>query len=71
MARLRVADGGHKNQIWRVAAKILTKQSWAAQNGWPSKLGVSRGAIAPYCKKSACNESSHRVSELEGFIGTT
>ena len=30
--------------IWRVAAKILNKQSQTADKGWPSSLGVGRGA---------------------------
>jgi hypothetical protein len=30
--------------IWRVAAKILNKQSRTADKGWSSNLGVGRGA---------------------------
>jgi hypothetical protein len=44
MARPQVADGGDGLQIWRVAANILNKQSWTADNGWSSSLGVERGA---------------------------
>jgi hypothetical protein len=36
MALSQVAGGGDGLQIWRVAANILTKQSWTADNGWPS-----------------------------------
>jgi len=31
-------------QIWMVAEKILNKQSWTADKGWSSSLGVGRGA---------------------------
>jgi hypothetical protein len=44
MARPQVADGGERLQIWRVAANILNKQSRTADKGWPSSLGVGRGA---------------------------
>jgi hypothetical protein len=44
MARPQVADGGEGLQIWRVAANILNKQSGTADKGWPSSLGVGRGA---------------------------
>jgi hypothetical protein len=44
MARPQVADGGNTLQVWRVAANILNKQSRAADKGWPSSLGVGRGA---------------------------
>ena len=30
--------------IWRVDANILNKQSWIADKGWSSSLGVGRGA---------------------------
>jgi hypothetical protein len=44
MAHPQVADGGEGLQIWRVAANILNKQSQTADKGWPSSLGVGRGA---------------------------
>jgi len=44
MVRPRVADGGDGLQIWRVAANILNKQSWASDKGWSPSLGVGRGA---------------------------
>jgi hypothetical protein len=44
MARPQVADGGEGLQIWMVAANILNKQSRTADKGWPSSLGVGRGA---------------------------
>jgi hypothetical protein len=47
MARPQVADGGDSLQIWRVAAKILNKQSRTADRGWSSSLGVGRGANNP------------------------
>jgi len=30
--------------MWKVAVNILNKQSWTAENGWSSSLGVGRGA---------------------------
>jgi hypothetical protein len=30
---------------WRVAANILNKQSWTANKGWSSSLGVGHGTI--------------------------
>jgi hypothetical protein len=44
MARPQVADGGEGLQIWRVAVNILNKQSRTSDKGWPSSLGVGRGA---------------------------
>jgi hypothetical protein len=44
MAKPQVADGGDGLQIWRIAANILNKQSRTADKGWPSSLGVERGA---------------------------
>jgi hypothetical protein len=44
MGRTRVADKGDGLQIWRVAANILNKQSWSADSGWSSSMGVGRGA---------------------------
>ena len=37
--------------IWRVAANILNKQSWTADKGWSSSLGVGRGANSSSPKK--------------------
>ena len=39
-----VADGGVGLQIWRLAAIILNKQSWTADQEWSSSLGVWREA---------------------------
>jgi hypothetical protein len=39
-----VSYGGEGLQIWRVAANILNKQSQTTDKGWPSSLGVGRGA---------------------------
>jgi hypothetical protein len=41
---LRFADGEDGLKIWRVVANIFNKQSQAADKGWPSSLGVWRGA---------------------------
>ena len=35
-----VADGGVGLQIWRLAANILNKQSWTADQEWYSSLGI-------------------------------
>jgi hypothetical protein len=40
MARHQVADGGDY---------MLNKQSWRADKGWSSRLGV--GLTTPHCKK--------------------
>jgi len=42
MARPRIADGGDGFQIWKVAAKILNKQSRTTENGWSSSFGILR-----------------------------
>ena len=34
-----VADGGVGLQIWRLAANILNKQWWTADQEWSSSLG--------------------------------
>ena len=39
-----VADGGVGLQIWRLAANILNKQSWTADQELSSSLGVWREA---------------------------
>ena len=39
-----VVDGGVGLQIWRLAANILNKQSWTADQEWSSSLGVWREA---------------------------
>jgi hypothetical protein len=49
-ARPRVADGGDRLQIWRVAANVLSKQSRTAGRGWSSSLGVGRGLTTPHRK---------------------
>ena len=46
MARPQVVDRGTAS-LWRVAAKKLNKQSWTADKGWSSSLGVGRGANNP------------------------
>jgi hypothetical protein len=43
MACPQVTDGDAL-QLWRAAANILNKQSRTAEKGWPSSLGVGRGA---------------------------
>jgi hypothetical protein len=43
----QVVGGGDSLQIWRIAANIWNKQSWTANRGWPSSLGVGQGASSP------------------------
>ena len=43
MARLQVADRGTASDM-EVAANKLNEQSWTADKGWSSSLGVGRGA---------------------------
>jgi hypothetical protein len=40
MACPNIVDGGEGFQTWRVAANILNKQLWTAENGWFSSLEV-------------------------------
>jgi hypothetical protein len=72
MACPQVADGGDSLQIWRVAANILNKQLQTADWGWPSSLGVGRGADnPPTVKHYICCEICTRASEMDGFSGMT
>jgi hypothetical protein len=59
MARPQVADGEEGLQIWRVTVNVLNKQSWAADKGWTSSLGVGRGAnnASPYKSNALRNVS--------------
>jgi hypothetical protein len=43
---------------WRVAANILNKQSWTADKGWSSNLGMGLGLSTPQLKIEACYEMS-------------
>jgi hypothetical protein len=47
-ARPWVADTGDGLQSWRIAAKILNKQSQTDDKGWSSSLGLDEGLIIPY-----------------------
>jgi hypothetical protein len=40
----QIEDMGGGNQMWRVAAKTMNKQSWTTVKGWSSGLGVGREA---------------------------
>jgi hypothetical protein len=51
MVHPQVADGGDSLQIWRVAANIWNKQSWRADKGWSSSLGLGVGLTTPHRKK--------------------
>jgi hypothetical protein len=50
-ARPQAADGGDGLQIWRVAEKILNKQSRAAEKGRSSSLVVGLGLTIPHRKR--------------------
>jgi hypothetical protein len=47
MVRPHVDDKEDGLQIWLVAASKLNKQLRTAGRGWPSRLGVGRGANNP------------------------
>jgi hypothetical protein len=40
LACRRVADVGDGLQVWKVATNVLNKQSWTADRGWISGLGL-------------------------------
>jgi hypothetical protein len=54
----QAVDGGDGLQTWRIAANILNKQSWAADEGW-SCLEVGQGANNPHCKTSDLLQNVH------------
>ncbi|KAJ4427699.1 hypothetical protein ANN_25351 [Periplaneta americana] len=51
MARPQIADRGDGLQICRVAVNILNKQSWTADEGWSSSLGLGEGLTTHHRKK--------------------
>jgi hypothetical protein len=59
-------DGGDSLWIWRVAANILTKQLWTADEGGPPACGLGEGLTTTHCKNTAYYEMLHRASELVG-----
>jgi hypothetical protein len=61
-----VADKGDGLQIWRLAVNIFKKQSWPADKGWSSSLGVDKVLIIPQCKNPVCYEMLCRILELAG-----
>jgi hypothetical protein len=71
MVHPQVADGGDSLQIWRLAANILNKQSWAADRWWSSSFGVGRGANTPppHHKPLICYGMYTRASEQDKFFG--
>jgi len=46
--------------IWRVALNVLNKQSWSADKGWSSSLGVGRGADNSSAYKSILLQNIHK-----------
>jgi hypothetical protein len=57
MVHPQVMDGGDGLQIWRVAANMLNKQSWAANKGWFSRLGgLGVEITSPHHKTWVCYE---------------
>jgi hypothetical protein len=62
----RVADVGDGIQIWRLAMNVLNKQSWTANKGWSSSLGVVRGADN---SSPLINNLLRNVTQSRGFDG--
>ena len=60
-----VADGGVGLQIWRLAANILDKQSWTADQERSSSLGFWVRLTTSHCKNHLCSEMSHRAKMEE------
>jgi hypothetical protein len=48
----QVADAGNCFKMWRVAAKIMNKQSQTDDKRWPSSLRVGHGGLATFTKTS-------------------
>jgi hypothetical protein len=65
VARAQVADEGDSLQIWRLAAKILNKQSRTADKGWFSSLKVGCGANNSSLYKMKLVRSMHRAGSLK------
>jgi hypothetical protein len=42
--------GGDNLQMWRIAVNILNKQSWTADKGLSSSLGLGMGLTTPHHK---------------------
>jgi hypothetical protein len=69
MARPQVVDGGDGLQIWRVTANILNKQTWMADKGWSSSLGLGVWLTTPHRKKNKfVAKCQKEASDLEGFF---
>ncbi|KAJ4443652.1 hypothetical protein ANN_05327 [Periplaneta americana] len=47
-------------QIWRVAANILNKQSWTADKGWSSSLGLGEGLTTHHRKKQLVTKPNNK-----------
>ena len=57
--RLRMEE---RPPIWRVAVKILNKQSQTADKGWSCSLGLDEVLTTPHRKKRIKLRNSQRVS---------
>jgi hypothetical protein len=64
-------DEGDVQQIWKVAANILNKQSRTADKGWVSDFVVSEDLTTPHRKKPACYGMLYRDSKLAGSCERT
>jgi hypothetical protein len=51
MGRTQVVDGGDALEVWRVAANMLNKQLWMADEGGPPAWGLCVGLTTPHRKK--------------------
>jgi hypothetical protein len=68
--RPQFADGGDGLQMRSVAEDTLNKQSWSADNGWSSSLGVGRGVNNSSPHKTVCCAVLHTASDFV-FFGPT
>jgi hypothetical protein len=65
-------DGGVGLQMWKVAANILDRPLWTADKWWSSsfwRLGETLTTL--HLKKKSYYEMLHKVSDMDGFFGTT
>jgi hypothetical protein len=71
MVHRQAAKDGDGFHIRWVAASLLNKQSWTADNGWCSSFRtVEEGLTSPHHKISACNEMLHRALDFRTFVNT-
>jgi len=64
--KLRIEE---RPPIWRVAANILNKQSWTADNGCPPAWGSGEVVTTAQGKNVSCREMFTRASDLDLYSG--